>query len=88
MGTQQLLLIVLGVVIVGIAIAVALTLFKSNAQSSNREQVIGDLDNLGSQAQQYYRKPASFGAVATAFRFLPYALGYGERQRQLRRVGH
>lgn len=61
MGTQQLLLIVLGVVIVGVAIAVGVTLFKSNAQNSNRSQVIGDLENLGSNAQQYYRKPQSFG---------------------------
>jgi hypothetical protein len=61
MGTQQLLLIVLGVVIVGVAIAVGITLFKSNAEATNRDQVISDLENLGSVAQQYYRKPASFG---------------------------
>jgi hypothetical protein len=61
MGTQQLLLIVLGVVIVGVAIAVGITLFKSNAEATNRDQVVSDLENLGSVAQQYYRKPISFG---------------------------
>ncbi len=61
MGTQQLLLIVLGVVIVGVAIAVGITLFKSNAEATNRDQVISDLENLGSVAQKYYRKPTSFG---------------------------
>ena len=56
MGQQQLLLIVLGVIIVGIAIAVGISMFKSNAQSSNRDQVINDLNNLAAKAQQYYRK--------------------------------
>ncbi|MCL4540401.1 MAG: hypothetical protein M1378_12535 [Bacteroidetes bacterium] len=67
MGTQQLLLIVLGVVIIGIAIAVGITLFKSNAQNSDREQIIGDLDNLGSSAQQFYRKPKSFAGGGRDF---------------------
>jgi len=59
MGTQQLLLIVLGVIIVGIAIAVGITMFKGNLQSSNRDQVISDLENLGATAQQFYRKPTT-----------------------------
>ncbi|MGC8653759.1 MAG: hypothetical protein ACP5US_07200, partial [Candidatus Kryptoniota bacterium] len=61
MGQQQLLLIVLGVIIVGIAIAVGISMFKSNAQSSNRDQVINDLNNLAAKAQQYYRKPTAMG---------------------------
>lgn len=68
MGTQQLLLIVLGVVIVGVAIAVGITLFKSNAQDSNRSQVIGDLENLGAEAQQYYRQPVSFDGGGRNFK--------------------
>lgn len=59
MGQQQLLLIVLGVIIVGIAIVVGITMFKSNAVSANRDQVINDLQNLGAKAQQYYMKPVS-----------------------------
>jgi hypothetical protein len=72
MGTQQLLLIVLGVVIVGIAIAVGITMFKSNAESSNRDQVVSDLENLGSKAQQYYRKPLSF--AGGSYDFLNFSL--------------
>lgn len=68
MGTQQLLLIVLGVIIVGVAIAVGITLFKSHAESSNRDQVVSDLENLGSVAQQYYRKPVSFGGGGYDFK--------------------
>ncbi len=78
MGTQQLLLIVLGVIVVGVAIAVGITLFKSNAQDSNREQLIGDLENLGSVAQQYYRKPKSFGGGGRDFQdFALFAIDTG-----------
>jgi Tfp pilus assembly protein PilE len=58
-GQQQLLLIVLGVIIVGIAIVVGMTTFKSNAVSANREQVVSNLLHLASRAQQYYMKPSS-----------------------------
>ncbi|MCL4539091.1 MAG: hypothetical protein M1378_05740 [Bacteroidetes bacterium] len=67
MGQQQLLLIVLGVIIVGIAIAVGISMFKSNAQSSNRDQVINDLNNLAAKAQQYYRKPTAMAGGGQSF---------------------
>ena len=67
MGQQQLLLIVLGVIIVGIAIAVGISMFKSNAQSSNRDQVINDLNNLAAKAQQYFRKPTSMAGGQQSF---------------------
>ena len=59
MGQQQLLLIVLGVIIVGIAIAVGITMFHSNTQSSNRDQIVSDLERLAVLAQEYYKKPVS-----------------------------
>lgn len=67
MGQQQLLLIVLGVIIVGIAIAVGISMFKSNAQSSNRDQVINDLNNLAAKAQQYLRKPTAMSGGGQSF---------------------
>ncbi len=67
MGQQQLLLIVLGVIIVGIAIAVGISMFRSNAQSSNRDQVINDLNNLAAKGQQYFRKPTSMAGGGQSF---------------------
>ena len=61
MGQQQLLLIILGVIVVGIAVAVGITMFSDNAISANRDAVTNDLVNLASRAQQYYRRPASMG---------------------------
>ncbi len=67
MGQQQLLLIVLGVIIVGVAIAVGVTQFKSSAVDSNRQAVIGDLINLAAKAQRYYRTPTSLAGGGQDF---------------------
>lgn len=67
MGQQQLLLIILGVIIVGIAVAVGITMFQDNALSASRDAITADLVNLASKAQQYYRKPASLGGGGNSF---------------------
>ncbi len=67
MGQQQLLLIVLGVIVVGIAVVVGINLFNANATTANRDGVISDLNNLGAMAQQYYRKPTSMGGGGNKF---------------------
>jgi len=67
MGQQQLLLIVLGVIVVGIAVVVGINLFNANAVSSNRDGVVSDLNNLGAMGQQYYKKPTSMGGGGNTF---------------------
>ena len=67
MGQQQLLLIILGVIVVGIAVAVGITMFSDNAVSANKDAVTNDLVNLASRAQQYYRRPASLGCGEGSF---------------------
>ncbi len=67
MGQQQLLLIVIGVIIVGIAIVVGINLASTSAQSANRDAVIADLNNIGAFAQQYYRKPTALGGGGNTF---------------------
>ncbi|MFQ5583394.1 MAG: hypothetical protein ACE5GL_03040 [Calditrichia bacterium] len=67
MGQQQLLLIVLGIIIVGIAIAVGVTTFRSSAVDANRAQVISDLNNLAAKAQRFYRTPTSMGGGGQDF---------------------
>jgi hypothetical protein len=61
MGQQQLLLIVLGVIIVGIAIVVGINLFNANSISSNRDAIVSDLNNLAAMAHEYYSKPTAMG---------------------------
>ena len=67
MGQQQLLLIILGVIIVGIAVAVGITMFQDNAVDQNRSAVIADLTTLSAKAQQYYAKPVSLSGGGTSF---------------------
>jgi hypothetical protein len=59
MGQQQLLLIILGVIIVGIAIAVGLSLFSAQSIQANKDAMINDLNNIAAHAYQYKIRPAS-----------------------------
>ena len=67
MGQQQLLLIILGVIVVGIAVAVGITMFQDNAVSANRDAVTNDLVNLASRAQQFIRRPITLGGGGNSF---------------------
>ena len=67
MGQQQLLLIVLGVIIVGIAVVVGINVFTASSSQANRDGVIADMTNLASLAQQYYRKPTALGGGGNTF---------------------
>ena len=67
MGQQQLLLIILGVIVVGIAVAVGITMFSDSAVSANRDAVSNDLVNLAARAQQYYRRPTALGGGGNSF---------------------
>ena len=61
MGTQQILMIVLSVIIVGIAVGVGITMFQNQAKNSNRQAVIADLNNFAAMAEAFYKVPASMG---------------------------
>jgi len=61
MGQQQLLLIILGVIIVGIAIAVGLSLFSAQSVQANKDAITNDLNNLAANAYQYRIRPSSMG---------------------------
>lgn len=67
MGQQQLLLIVLGVIIVGIAIVVGINLFNANAEESAIDTVVSEGTNLAALAQQYYKKPTALGGGGNSF---------------------
>jgi hypothetical protein len=61
MGTQQLLLIIVGIVITAIAIAVGIGMFGSNSTSSNRDALINDINNIAAHAKQYRSRLGSMG---------------------------
>jgi len=67
MGQQQLLLIVLGVIVVGIAVVVGINLFNANAESATQDSLVSQGTSLGAIAQQYYKKPVAMGGGGNDF---------------------
>lgn len=63
MGTQQILLIVLSVIIVGVAIAVGISMFNSQSYNSNKTAIASDAQSFATQAVQYYKTPESQGGA-------------------------
>lgn len=67
MGQQQLLLIVLGVITVGIAVIVGINLFNESSRQNNRDAMIIDLQNLAMMAQAHYKKPVQLNGGGNSF---------------------
>jgi len=67
MGQQQLLLVILVTIIVGIATVVAINTFSSASESANLDAVRQDMLTIASSAQQYYMKPDALGGGGNSF---------------------
>ena len=67
MGQQQLLLVILVTILVGIATVVAINVFGTAAQQSNRDAVRQDLLSAASQAQAIWERPAAMGGYGGTF---------------------
>jgi len=61
MGQQQLLLIILGVIIVGIAIAVGISQFGAHSTQANKDGVTSSLVNVAANAYQFKIRPTTMG---------------------------
>jgi hypothetical protein len=67
MGTQQLLLIAVGVVVVGLMILSGILIMRAYSESSNREQIIANMYDLGLMAQTYYKKHDKAGGGSRTY---------------------
>jgi hypothetical protein len=67
MGHQQILFSLLGVLLVGIAIAVGVAMFRGNAVEQGRMALINDLQFIASRAREAYLKPTQLGGVERNF---------------------
>ena len=61
MGQQQLLLIILGVIIVGIAIAVGISQFGAHSTQANKDGVTSSVVNASANAYQFKIRPTTMG---------------------------
>ena len=66
MGQQQLLLLVLGIVIVGLAVVVGIQAFGENQKKANSDAIVNDAVRIASDAQAWKLKPAAFGGGSDA----------------------
>ena len=61
MGSQQLLLTVVGIIVVGLMIYAGYNISKDYMENANRDHVISTLYDLGLMAQQHYKKDKTQG---------------------------
>lgn len=67
MGQQQLLLVILVTIIVGIATIVAINVFSTSAKSANKDAVRQDMLTIASAAQGWFIKPEMMGGGNNSF---------------------
>lgn len=67
LGQQQLLLIVLGIVVIAIAVAVGMNLFRSHAINSKRDILTNETIDMAAQAISYYKRAKEFGGGGKSF---------------------
>lgn len=69
MGQQQLLLLVLGMVIVGIAVVAGIQAFSEGKAKADRDAAVSDAMRLISDIQAWKLKPSAFGGGANVAGF-------------------
>lgn len=67
MGQQQLLLIVLGVIIVGIAVVLGIAIFRQSAIDQKRDMLINEGITVANNAREYFHKPNTYGGGQYTF---------------------
>jgi hypothetical protein len=76
MGQQQLILLVLATVIVGLATVVGIRAFSENADRANADALLQDAVRIANDIQASRQKPAPFGGISTFADASFSALGY------------
>ena len=77
MGQQQLLLIVLGTIIVGVAVVVGINMFTTGAINAERDALLMDVNNVAATAASYWRRPVALGGGARSFLGLTNVTSFG-----------
>lgn len=67
MGQQQIILLILVTVIVGIATVIAMNAMENGYENSNFENITQELLNATTRAQMYYRKSSVLGGGGESF---------------------
>lgn len=64
MGTQQILMLVIGVIIVGLAITVGFVTFNNGSYNSNKSAIAVEMQEMSTRLMQYWMLPTSMGGAS------------------------
>ncbi len=67
MGSQQMLLLIVGVLMIGLMISIGVIMFGDGAAAANRDAIANDLTAYASKAQVYQKKPRCLGGGGNSF---------------------
>jgi len=67
MGQQQLLLIVLGVILVGVAVVLGIQYFGVGAEEGAKDELVAHSTTIAANAQEWYKKPIAMGGGGNTF---------------------
>ena len=67
MGQQQLILLVLCTIVIGIAIAVGIVMFTSSSLSASRDAMLEDMNTIIANSREYYLRTKSLGGGGNSF---------------------
>ena len=67
MGQQQLLLIALGVILVGVAVVLGIQYFGVGAEQGAKDELVAHCMTVGANAQQWFNKPTAMGGGGLSF---------------------
>lgn len=67
MGQQQLLLIVLGVILVGVAVVLGIQYFGVGAEEGAKDELVAHSTTIAANAQEWYKKPIAMGGGGNSF---------------------
>ena len=67
MGQQQLLLIVLGVILVGVAVVLGIQYFGVGSNEGAKDELVAHNLTIGANAQEWYKKPVAMGGGGGAW---------------------
>ncbi len=70
MGTQQMLVIVLSVIIVGVGVSVGFFVFQNQAYNANRLTVANEMQQYVKASVQYWKTPTSQGGAGAEIRHI------------------
>lgn len=87
MGTQQLLLITLGAILVGLAIFFGIEMVQENTAENNRQELIARVNLISDLAQAYVRKPVENDGGGGSFEGFDINDILEERRRRDRIIG-